>query len=195
MRLSGFSEIEQLGNDDLVPVSREIEGGFETRNIKVENLKHVLGSEGVAPDVITDLYNPSGTYYAGDFCMYGTELYKCISAVNPQKDAYIVGETMYASDWLSLTSGGTAISQTLGTADPINYKIATTGTELTGRYFKWDEYFGVYNEATLFEEFTPAKWQKVQLGNLAFKDGAAVIITPNDTTPPTDTSVLWVYPG
>lgn len=34
----------------------------------------------------------------------------------------------------------------------------------------------------------------IGLGTYATKSGAAVVITADDTTPPADTSVLWVYP-
>lgn len=196
MKQSQYPRTSTFTNDDLVTIAHETgtSGVYETRNIKGSDFKSALATEGLSATVVAPAYDEEESYYIGDMCTFQGKLYKCISAVNPQKDAYIVGSTIYAYDWLSLESGGTPISQAQGTPDPINYKIATPGTSQTGKYFKWDSTIGIYYEVELGEEFNPAKWVETTLGDYALKSGAAVTITADDTTAPTDTSVLWVYP-
>ena len=143
-------------------------------------------------------YDESETYEVGDLTLYNHQLYKCVTAVNPVTAAYIVGSTALANGWLSLTEGGTAISETSGTASTTVYKVETDGN-YEGKTYSWNG--TAYEEVTLSEAFDVTKWVRVSLqglyeglGDYAHKSGAAVIITEDDTTPPADTTVLWVYP-
>lgn len=146
-------------------------------------------------------YSTTKTYAVGDLCVYNHGLKKCITAVNSYTNAYIVGSTALADDWLSLEDSGTAISQVQGTADATIYKVLTNG-DYKDKYYQWDDTNGEYEEVELSETYDSTKWAdysvenfKNSLGTYATKSGAAVVITADDTTPPSDTSVLWVYPS
>ena len=144
---SGISSMDYKGNTDGVYIGPD--GLRLGKNLKIFPDGRIMsGSKN---------YDPSLIYRNGEYCTYEDSLYKCIISVT---NVYIVGETPFASDWLSLTEGGEALT-------PDNksfYKIVTEG-DYKNKVYKWNDvsekYSSEKDDPYTTGEFDQDVWEKV----------------------------------
>ena len=135
-----------------------------------EALDAVADSLLLCEDNIAAQYGGKTSYAVGDWCVYNHKLYKCAEAHSVDyTDAYIVGATDYASDWLSLTDGGSPIPQSKGIVNIAIYRVETAGDHYH-KYYGWNAVDGVYAET--YPYFDSTKWTVTTLEDEAGGGGA-----------------------